>query len=190
MKRYLAFIFCAALIYANSSLASEINYNFFELGYLETELDVSDIDEDGDGYEFNASLGVSPTLAVVLGYQDVEFDEDIEADLLSLGIDYHKPYSNTGDIILGLAFLESEIDAPGIGKFDESGNELRLEIRSKSSQKTEFSIGLSRIEIDDDSDTGYFLGVVNGAPQGFQFVLRYTDREDTSSILVGLRSGF
>jgi hypothetical protein len=190
MRKSLAILSIAALLYAGQSAASAINYNYFELGYLETELDLSGIDDDGDGYEFNASLAVGETLAVVVGYQDVEFDADVEADILSLGIAYHKPYSTTGDMILGLAYLDFEADASGGGSVEESGNEISLEIRSRTSPQNEVHFGLVRREIDDDSNSGYLLRIVNGDPQGFQFVIDYEDIDYGSSLMLGLRSVF
>lgn len=190
MKQFFAVAFLAALLYVGPSQGSAINYSYFELGYVEADLDVEGKDFDGDGFEFNLSYGFSDVLAFVLGYQDVEFDDDVDASLLKLGIAYHKPYSNTGDVIVGLAAVDSDVDAPGISSIDESGNELTLEIRNMTSANTELSIGLTRLEIDGESDSGFFLGAVTGNPQGFQFVLDYIDRDDTSSIMLGLRSVF
>ena len=187
MKKCLAFTVFAALIYASQSLGSNINYNFFEFGYLEAENDPANI--DGDGYGLDASVGFTPSLAFVLGYQDIEDGND-EANLKSLGIAYHKPYSSTGDMVLGLSAVETEVKPAAGGTVDGSGNELILEIRNRSSAETEFSIGLTRLEIEDDSDTGYQFGIVSGNPQGFQFVLKYIDRDDTNSISLGLRSSF
>ena len=187
MKKCLAFTVFAALVYTNQSLGSNINYDFFELGYLEAENDAANF--DGDGYGLNASVGFTPTLAFVLGYQDIEDGSDA-ASLKSLGIAYHKPYSATGDMVLGLSAVETETKPLGGGTVDGSGNEFILEIRNRSSAETEFSLGLTRLEIEDDSDSGYQFGIVSGNPQGFQFVLRYIDRDDTNSISLGLRSSF
>ncbi|MDH3761865.1 MAG: hypothetical protein OEU50_12850 [Gammaproteobacteria bacterium] len=190
MRKSLAILSLAALFYAGQSVASAINYSYIELGYLESELDLSGIDDDGDGYEFNLSLGVGQTIAVVVGYQDVEFDANVEASTQTLGIAYHKPYSNTGDMILGLAYLEFEAEASGGGSVDESGNELSLEIRSRTSPQNEVHFGLVRREIDGDSNSGYLFRIVNGNPQGFQFVIDYEDIDYGSSLMLGLRSAF
>jgi hypothetical protein len=93
-------------------------------------------------------------------------------------------------MVLGLSAVETEVKPAAGGTVDGSGNELILEIRNRSSAETEFSIGLTRLEIEDDSDTGYQFGIVSGNPQGFQFVLKYIDRDDTNSISLGLRSSF
>ncbi len=190
MKKILAILTLASLFYAGQSVAGAISYNFIELGYIESELDLSGIDDDGDGYEFNLSFGATESLALTVGYQDTEYDSDVEVSLQSLGIAYHKPYSNTGDMILGLAVLEFEADAPGAGSADESGNEISLEIRSRSSATNEVHFGLVRREFDDDSFSGYLFRIVNGNPQGFQFVIDYEDVDYSSSFTLGLRSTF
>jgi len=190
MKRYLALAFCTGLIYSNSPLAGNLNYNFFEVGYLETEWDFPGIDVDGDGYELNASVGISENLALTVGYQDLEFDGGVDANLKTLGFAYHKPYSATGDMVLGYAYLETELEPRRGGSVDDSGNEFSLEVRSKSSPETEVSFALRRIEVDDDAESGFSFGIVSGAPQGFQFVLDYTDLDNVSAIMLGLRSGF
>ena len=189
MKKILAILFLAFLPHAGSSAAGVINYNYIELGYLEYELDLAGIDEEGDGYEFNASLGITETVAVVVGYQDIEFDADVDATVTNFGIAYHKPYSNSGDMVLGLAFLDFEAESSA-GSADESGNELSLEIRSRTSQSNEVNFGLVRREFDGDSNSGYLLRIVNGNPQGFQFVIDYEDIDNGKALTLGLRSVF
>ncbi len=179
----------AALIYAGQSLGGGISYNYLELGYLESELKVDSLDVDGDGYEFNASLDVAQSLAVVLGYQDIEFDRGVEGSLQTLGIAYHKPYSATGDMILGLAYLSSEVESRFVS-IDESGNEFSLEIRNRSSAQSEFHIGFVRREIDGDANSGYLFRIISGNPGGFQFVIDYEDLDDTNGLMLGLRSSF
>ncbi|MCP4388287.1 MAG: hypothetical protein GY802_08325 [Gammaproteobacteria bacterium] len=188
MKKYLPLTVFAALIYAGQSLGGAINYNYFELGYLEADWDDTAA-EDADGYEFNLSLGVAQTVALELGYQDIE-SSDGEANLQGIGIAYHKPYSATGDMIFSLTYLNQEIESDNGGTFDESGNAIRLEIRNQNNIGTEYSFALLRNEIDGESDSGYGFSVVTGNPQGFQFVLDYVDMDDISSLMLGLRSGF
>ena len=190
MKKYLVTTVVVATLIAGQAAADAINYSYFELGYLETDLEVSNFDVDGDGFELNVSTDVSETVAVVFGYQDVEFDLDVEARLMSLGIAYHKPYSNTGDMVLGLAYLDREIDLPVVPSLDDTGNEISLEIRSRTSGQTEIHHGLLRREIDDESDSGYQFRIVTGNPQGFQFVIDYEDLDETSGLMLGLRSSF
>lgn len=191
MKKIVAFLSLAAILHAGQSVAAgAVNYNYVELGYLESELDLSGIDDEGDGYEFNASLDVSEAVAVVVGYQDIEFDADVDATTQTLGIAYHKPYSATGDMILGLAYLKFEAEASGGESVDESGNEISLEIRSRTSAQNEMHLGYVRREIDGDSNSGYLFRVVNGNPQGFQFVIDYEDIDYGKSLMLGLRSAF
>ena len=148
-------------------------------------MDRQGVDDDGDGYELNLSARVTPAVAVVFGHQDIELDNDIEVTLSSLGIAYHKPYSNSGDTVLGLAYLKSEVDSD-----DADGNEISLEVRSRTSPQTEVHLGFLRREIDDDADSGYIFRIVSGNPQGFQFVIDYEDLDDTGSLALGLRSTF
>ncbi len=191
MKNILALSFFAALFCAGQASAQQaISYTYAELGYLESEIDRSGIDEDGDGYEFNLSFDVAQSLALLFGYQDVEFDNDIEASLLSLGFAYHKPYSNTGDMVFTISYLDPELDAPRIDSIEEDGNEITLEVRSRSSQQTEVHLGYLRREIDDDSESGYLLRIITGNPRGFKFVIDYEDLDDTTSLMLGLRTSF
>jgi len=188
MKKSLTLMIWVFLFCANHAIGANINYSYVELGYVELELD--DVDVEGDGYELNASFGLSQTVAVIAGYQDLDLDRRVEGSEQSLGLLYHKPYSTTGDLVLGLSLLELELDPPTGETFDESGNEFIIEIRSRSGADSEYTLGLARREIDGDSDSGYNFGIVSGSPQGFQFVLDYTDTSDTKSITLGLRSGF
>lgn len=189
MRKYLALAICAGLIHANAALAGDINYRYFELGYVEADWDYPGIDDDGDGYELNGSLDVGDTLALTFAYQDLEFD-DIDGNQTSFGFLYHKPYSTTGDIVLGLAYLETELDPDSGEASDDSGNSFSLEIRNMTSQQTEIAVGLNRVDIFGDAESGYHFGVVSGSREGFQFVLRYIDRDDIGSLTLGLRSSF
>ncbi len=190
MKKILAILSLASLIYAGQSMAGVINYNFVELGYLESEFDLGGIDDDGDGYEFNLSFGVAESLAVTIGYQDLEFDSSVEATVQSLGLAYHKPYSNTGDMIFGLVYLGFEGETSSSQSVDESGKEISLEVRSRTSAKNEVHLGIVRREFDGDSSSGYLFRIVNGNPQGFQFVIDYEDIDSGDSMMLGLRSAF
>ena len=189
MFKYLAFSIFAALFYAGQSLADAVNYNYVELGYVDADIDTSGIDEDGDGYRLNASAEVSEELALVLGYEDIEYDSDVDGTLLKLGIAYHKPYSPTGDVVLGLAYIDADVDAPGGRSIDDSGNEISLEIRGRTSDKTEVHLGLLRREID-DSSSGFLFRIITGNPQGYQFVVDYEDLDDTSALMLGVRRSF
>lgn len=188
MKNILALSVFAALVCAGQVNAQQqvISYTYAELGYLESEIDRSGFDDDGNGYEFNLSAGVAESLALVFGYQNVEGDKRFdEATLISLGFDYHKPYSNTGDMIFGLAYLESEVDSE-----DADGNEIRLEVRSRTSIQTEVHLGYLRREIDGDANSGYLFRIISGNPQGFQFVIDYEGLDKTSGLMLGLRTSF
>ena len=189
MEKILALFVVAAFALAGQAQAEAISYSYVELGYLETEFDSSGIDEDGDGFELNLSANVTQTLAVVFGYEDIEFDQNIEANLIGLGIAYHKPYSNTGDMVFGLSYVETEVEWPG-DSVDDDGNEISLEVRSRTSVQTEVHFGFLRREIDDDSNSGYLFRIISGNPQGFQFVIDYEDLDDTNGLMLGLRSTF
>lgn len=71
--------------------------------------------------------------------------------------------------MLGLSAVESEVNPVSGRAVDGSGNELILEIRNRSSAETEFSIGLARLEIEDESDTGYQMESSAEIPRASSF---------------------
>lgn len=181
---------CALLaLLPQAASAAGLSYNFFEVSYIETQLDATPGRINGDGLALAASIVVDQTLAFVIEHEDVDYAPDINVTKLYLGLDFHKPNSPTGDVYFGFGLLEVELAAPGIAEHD-TGKAFSLGLRSKGSDTTEIYLELTRTDVGNRSDNGYAFGAVLFSNQRISYKLVYRASDDDTSTLLGIRSIF
>lgn len=108
-----------ALAAAGTATAAELDYNFGELRYVETELNAGDIDVDGDGFEIGGSLELARSVHIFGNFQTYDFG-GLDASAFEVGGGYAVPLNNGADLVGRLSYIDGEIDA-GPGDFDDSG---------------------------------------------------------------------
>ncbi len=182
---------CALLaLLPQAASAAGLNYNFFEVSYIETELDGTSGRINGDGLALAASIVVDPTLAFVIEHENVDFDLDINATNLYLGFDFHKPNSSTGDVYFGFGLLEVDLSGPGIASEHDTGKALSLGLRSMGSDTTEIYLEFTRNDVGNRTDKGYSFGAVLFSNQRIQYKIVYRDSDFDTSTQLGIRSTF
>ena len=150
----------AALAAAAVPLASHadvMDYSFAELGYVDTNLDTNGgPDVDGNGLALRGSLTVNPNFFVFAGYQDLDFDFDVDASLLEVGGGGHWPLSDKIDIVGKVGVVKAEID---VGSFDDddTGILLGARVRDVVAPKFELEGGFDYRNIDVGDETTIVL---------------------------------
>ena len=109
-----------AALFTGSAAAAELNYDYAELRWVDTELDTRGIDVDGDGFEIGGSLGLTDQVHIFGNYQTLDFGSGVDVSAFQIGGGYAMPLGNGADLIGRLSYIEGEIDA-GPANVDDSG---------------------------------------------------------------------
>ena len=152
-RRILSGLAALAAALPLASHADVMDYSYAELGYIDAELDtdVGDVDVDGDGFALRGSLEVNPNFFVFAGYQDLDFDFNVDASLLEVGAGGHWPLTDKIDIVGKLGIAKAEID---VGPFDadDDGFLLGARVRGVVAPKFELEGGFDYRDLDDAGD--------------------------------------
>jgi len=151
-RRILSGLAALAAALPLASHADVMSYSYAELGYVDTKLDGQGFDVDGDGLALRGSLPVTPDFFVFAGYQDLNFDFDVDLSVLEVGGGGHWPLSDKIDIIGKLGIVKAEAD---VGNFDEddTGFLLGARVRGAVAPKFELEGGVDYRNIDVGDET-------------------------------------
>ena len=151
-RRILSGLAALAAALPLASHADVMDYSYAELGYVDADFDADafDTDVDGDGFALRGSLAVNPNFFVFAGYQDLDFDFDVDASLLEVG--GHWPLSDKIDIIGKLGIVKAEVD---VGRFndDDDGFLLGARVRGVVAPKFELEGGFDYRDLDIGDET-------------------------------------
>ena len=190
MRRALTSFLLINPLVLHQSIASDLSYSYIEIAYIESDTDVDGIDIDGDGFGFLISNDVAENLAISFSYQDEEFDFDFEGEALSFGLEYHTPFSETGDFVIGFSVVDVEISQPILGTEDDTGNVIQFGIRNRMSETAEIGAFVSRTDVFDDTETSYGLNFALGVADSIQLTFGYGTSDDTDVISIGVRAHY
>ncbi len=146
---------------ATSAVARDLSYNFVRLDFVNMEIDAGATDVDGDGFDLQGSLVVSPKFHVFGGYQDLDFDPSGDLSVIELGGGYRHSFSSKTDFVATLSYMDAEI-----GSIDDDGLSLSAGVRHLFNDNFEVSGRVNYIDVFDnviDYDTSleirgdYFL---------------------------------
>ncbi|MEO0998787.1 MAG: outer membrane beta-barrel protein [Pseudomonadota bacterium] len=167
----------AAVIAASAVCATahaEVDFNYLEAGYVNTDIDTGFGDEDGDGFSLAASFDISDDFFFFGEYSNSDIGP-VDFSTLALGAGFHTPLNGPAELVARGGFARGEADAGPFGDASENGFLLSVGARGEFSPQLEWDLFLNYVDLD-DSDTS-----VKGA-------LRY---EFTPTLAVGasLESG-
>jgi outer membrane protein with beta-barrel domain len=157
-RRILSGLAALAAALPLASHADVMDYSYAELGYIDADFDADafDTDVDGNGFGLRGSLAVNPNFFVFAGYQDLDFDFDVDASLLEVGGGAHWPLSDKIDIIGKLGIVKAEVD---VGRFndDDDGFLLGARVRGVVAPKFELEGGFDYRDLDIGDETTIVL---------------------------------
>jgi Outer membrane protein beta-barrel domain len=131
--------------------AETMNYTYAELGYVDTTIESSGDDIDGDGFALRGSLAVHQNFFVFANYQDLSFDQSVDTSLLEVGGGGHWPLTDKIDLIGKVGITKAEIDA-GPFDADDDGFLLGARLRGVVAPKLELEGGFDYRDLDEAGD--------------------------------------
>jgi len=194
MRKIMA-LACLAMAVSHQLRAEDFNYSYIDAQYTTSNIDVGGLNLDSKGYAIGGSVALSENIALTAGYEDETVDStyllgfDIDMSSFDFGIDYHAPVAPTTDVVIGFGVMNAEVSMPIISE-DDTGNVISAELRHRLAPKAELNIGVSRVDIFDDSSTNFGFALLVEIINDFHFGIGYGSSDDIDSIGFGIRAGF
>ncbi|HNS27617.1 MAG TPA: outer membrane beta-barrel protein [Steroidobacteraceae bacterium] len=138
---------------AGASAADDISYSYVDAGWVQTDLD--DVNEDGDGFLLRGSVAFAEHWFASVGYRQISFDvagNDIDIDLVDVGLGGHLALSNTVDGVARLSYVDASADGPFGGSFDDNGYAVSVGVRARTGAQVELDAFLDYTDLDDSGD--------------------------------------
>ena len=186
LRSILALLVCT---FAASASANDFDYNFFQLGYGNVEYD--DVNVDGDGFGLSGSFAINEDFHVFGGYEAAGLDFGVDATSLGAGLGWHTTLSPVVDLVASLSYQYVELDAPGVGSFDDNGLGLGVGLRFAASELLELNAGINYVDFSDsDGDTAFGVGGLYSFSDAFALGLAGNWSDDVSSYTLSGRFYF
>jgi hypothetical protein len=153
----LRLLFVALFGFSATAAAEGISYNFIQGSYGQVEVD--DVDVDGDGFGVEGSVALTERFHLFGGYTTADMDFGIDLNQLEAGLGFNSPLSDTVDLIASVAYVSAEVDAAGFGSVDDSGFGLGIGVRGMLTPAFEANGEIQYVDFGDGGDdTGFGAG--------------------------------
>jgi hypothetical protein len=155
MRKFILAMLTAMLAFAPLLARAEgPSYSFLDAGYVVTDID--DFDDEADGYLLRGSFEFVENWFLYARYldQSVEvFGTDVDATQMALGVGYAWPLTDAMDLYGKVGYTEAEVDASGMGSFDDDGYELSLGLRGNVMEQLELEGAVNYTDLSDTGDS-------------------------------------
>lgn len=168
--------------------ADEMNYRYFQMGFVKTNSDISS--EDADGVGTRGSLGFANNFFVFTeaNLQQVRGNRDLNQYAVGLG--GHVPVTDELDVVGRVGWARAEFDG-GEGRGDANGYVAGAGVRGQAGEHVEFEIGVVHYDYGRGiDDTGAELAARWHFNKRLALALEYTDAGDLSTFMAGVRINF
>lgn len=136
------------LLVSGSTVAADggrVQYNYGEFRFIfDSELDDTGI--DGDGIAFGGSLRLDELFYVVADYETLDYDADIDVDILQIGLGLILNYQ-AADMVGELAILDGDADS-GLVSYSDTGFRLSAGARTHIIPELEVRGLINHVDLD------------------------------------------
>lgn len=142
---------------ANTALAdtSAMSYNYISMGYLDGQLE----DTDLSGFGLSGKFAVSDLVFVQAGYSTSEFDSnDAELDNITLGFGVHTPINSSVDFVTSAAYSEYTFDFNDPSSITSDGYNIDAGLRARVNTQLELNASVNRLVLNDHGENGWGAG--------------------------------
>ncbi len=143
------------LAVAAPAMADDLSYNYLEFGYA--QIDVDDIDVDGDGFAIGGAFEIGESMFVQAGYGSADLDFDVDLDELFVGLGFHTPIGDNVDFVGTINYVSVEASAFGLSA-DDDGFGASVGVRAMVSEAVELAGDINYVDLSDSGDDTSFGG--------------------------------
>lgn len=145
MLRYLSI--GVLILSSATALAEGPSYSYIQAAYKEIDLDIGDLDADGDGYEVTGTVAINESWFVFAGYSSYGLDSPYRGDVdrLKIGGGWHQPINSTTDWFVTASYLNDEYRSSSEDGFGVGGG-----VRSMFSPSLELYVQANYEDVVDD----------------------------------------
>lgn len=181
----LATALCA--VCAVTANASEFNYNYVQVSYIKSDLDLGSTDVDSDILALSGSFPITNNAFFSASFQTGDYDFDLDTDLFAIGGGYHTPVSPKIDIVLSAHYLDAQVKVASLGRADDTGHSVDAILRFASTPKVEIYGGVGYVDLYGSSDAVIGLGARVKFGGDRSFGVGYAKSDDASDISLSFR---
>jgi hypothetical protein len=182
-------LFLGLFVFSATAVAEDLNYTFIQGSYGQMEVD--DVDVDGDGFGIEGSVALTDRFHLFGGYTTADMDFGVDLNQLEAGVGFNSPIAETVDLIASLAYVSAEVEVPGFGSIDDSGYGLGLGLRAMVTPVLEVNGDIQYVDFGDGGDdTGFGAGFLYSFTERFAAGLSGDWSDDFSSYQLNARMLF
>lgn len=196
MQKKSAVLAAAMLAFAGAAQATDLNYNYLDIGYTVTDID--DFSVDVKSYGIAGSFLLSNEIFVYGGYMDGQTDRfqggRIDISGYTLGAGYRLGVGPRTDFNFGAAFERARLKGTGtlsgMGSDSDNGYSLSVGVRHLLTPQFEIGADVTYIDVFDDDDTVLTVGGLWHINEVVAVGLSVGAGSDTTSYTGGVRFKF
>lgn len=188
----LPLLLAPALAFAQPDSDDKISYHYLAVGLDGVSYDVPGPDLDGSGYSFEYSTTVRSHIDLFVGFDAFDFNDIDNADGTRryFGVGTHFDLTRRFSIFGRFGYLDTDFD-DGTGNVDDDGGLVAGGLRYAIGKGWEIRGGAEYNGLNDAGDqTGYSVGADMYMTDAIALSLDATDRDSSTSIVLGLRFYF
>ncbi|MBK9131513.1 MAG: hypothetical protein IPM20_07775 [Gammaproteobacteria bacterium] len=191
MKIYMQ-ILCAVgfQLTTMSALASNFNYNYFQIGYTNTDIDLEGANVDGSSISLSGSFAVNQKINAVASLQTGNYDFDLDTDLFGIGLGFHNSLSSSTDLVFEALLLDAQVDTESLGRSDDTGYSAEAGLRYSTNANVELNASIEVIDLYDDTESMLSIGTLIKFDNERSFILGYSKGDNTRNIELAFRMEF
>ena len=98
---------------------------------------------DGDGFEFEGSVGIGDRFQAYALYKDIEFDHGFDQSEWAVGFGTHYSIAPGLDLVADLGYISETLSEEGHGSHDDSGPVLGAGLRKQVGERGEIAFAVN-----------------------------------------------
>jgi hypothetical protein len=121
---------------------SGFSYNYGELRYINMTVDDHGSDLDGNGFEFEGSVGIGDRFQAYALYEGIGFDHGIDLKEWAVGFGTHFSMAPGLDLVADLGYISETLSEEGHGSHDDEGYVLGAGMRKQVGERGEIAFAI------------------------------------------------